>query len=158
MSWFQGIEKPVETSSQTHANYIDRLCGNVPANSPRYFTKPKGNRNNQSSFRNNQSKRSDQIRTNKIEPDGKRANPCVATPGNAVDDAKWLEERRKKFPKPRSIESEPETIDHSIDDVSEEVYTPTNDNSQVNVDKFSKPNKAHVPWHRRRSLFEQLLD
>lgn len=86
-TWFKGIDLPRdETTLEQGVDYLDRLIGKGPPQ--RQFFRPTKRPQNQNTTTKKQNKTI--VKTTKL------ANVTCET---KMDDAKWLEERRKKFPK-----------------------------------------------------------
>lgn len=131
--WFKDIAKP-DTVLDRSEGYLDRLSGCRDVNDRQYLGKRKSK-----GSQNYQEKRRPKIH-NKVQ--------AQITPESLIDDAKWLEERKKKFPRVDS-KPDPKQPDSSSKDDKVTNIAKTNNSSSRPPYQISKSKNV--------SLFEKLM-
>lgn len=140
--WFNDITPPDGGLSES-VGYLDRL---ISGRGQKELLLPKTQvcRGNSSRGSNQQHKRGDH---SKLQNNTKTTAPIIQ-----IDDAKWLEERRKKFPK-----NDASNFSHTT--VLEN--NPIEIKKELNITRTSKtvPNSSNEPSrNRKKTLFEKLMD
>lgn len=138
--WFKEVDQRAITLSQT-VSYLDRLCGRDNINDRQYLSTK--------SIRSQ--KKFDKIPQDFSNKDKKPDTNERTSFYAGVDDAKWIEERKKKFPK-TSTESPDRPIETSQGD-------PAHSGDIMKRPEFKvRPKKEQLSIKKRKkTLFEMLM-
>lgn len=150
-NWFNEIEAPKPSSVLGQsADYLDRLIGGQSSSQKRYYM-PTVKRNKDGTTKKVNNQQPKRENNSAIPKDNVPNKTKLAI--TDIDDTKWIEERKRKFPK--------------IDDVRLKVETsyqiPVENTSDLkNIEPINKPNKSKVinrqVNQRKKTLFEMLMD
>lgn len=138
--WFNGIARPVDSTLAESVNYLDQLLGG--GYGPRGQLLPQ--RTKQKSKPTIQQRRQFENRSNNV------TKPAQV----ALDDTKWIEERKKKFPRAANLTSSP---------VAEPRFGgPSPPSAPMTLDDSGLTDSRATPGsrvsQRKRTLFEKLMD
>lgn len=158
-SWFKGIQPPDRLSSESGEGFLDRLMG----------TGVSGERRGK--FSHKFQKRDPRRNDNHQRQNKPKAIAPIKTVESEIDDAKWIEERRRKFPKKFSTgdgaTSEPIQVSKSSNITKQSIGTESSrlpvdrsaDTIAININTKDKTRSFQPPLpQRKKTLFEKLMD
>lgn len=144
-SWFSDIVDPAVSALQANSSYIDSLIGSKKSRT--HVAQPRRCDQHRS-----------QILKNQTVCPVPRKYPSTKTKSSVVDldDTKWIEERRKKFPRLNGDEEVPRQckVDCSIEAANSN--TPTSSVASMGKDRVHSASR--VSERRKKSLFEKLME
>lgn len=148
-NWFTDIAPPGKANFGDSAGYLDRLMG--------------GGGIGQKSFLNVPAKKeyppkNNHTKSQPIKQVAARPKNVAKLPGQDIDDANWIEERKRRFPKPGSGDPQPD-INAVPSNVLGKSKIESSQLLDMKPDKQLASRKQELrPATRKKTLFEKLMD
>lgn len=147
--WFNEITLPNRSTLADSVGYLDRLIGGETSNQRQFMFPPAAKRNSLNNHKSIASNSSQSRQKDQPKHDNKIKRSPTG-PIDDLDDIKWLEERRKKFPKIGQQAPSVETV------------APVVPNAELEDEPKEQPASHHKHRldsnTRKKTLFEKLMD
>lgn len=153
-NWYNEIAPPGKSTLSDSVGYLDRMLGSSGMRD-KQFLRPGGPKQ----AKNNNGARPRQQQTDRFNKNP-ASNQVKAPNVVDIDDANWIEARKKRFPKTNddlhNKSTQPQCDNETAPQVS--AHTPSQPSSSAHIGRPAKVDcDSNVP-RRKKTLFEKLMD